>query len=483
MKPNARLIMTGLFSGLFLAALDQTIVATALPTIIKDLQGIQLYGWVAAIYLLSSTVSLPVFGRMVELYDSKKILLWAIAIFLAGSILSGISNSMVFLIGARGIQGIGAGGLFSITLAVVGIIFTPRERGKYQGYFGAVFGISSILGPLLGGFLTDTLSWHWVFFINVPIGIGSLFFIFRYMPSLKPEKTGNLDIRGAILMILWTTPLLLALSWAGNRFAWVSIEILSLFGFSALTLLLFIILELRSSEPLFDFRLLSNTTIRRTSLALLFFGAVFISTILFLPLYLVRVKGISNTRSGLALLPLTLGVVIASTLSGRLVSYIGRYKPVLVISNSWLLIWLLVFSIYLSPTASLTWIYTAMFLIGLGMGPAMPLFTVAVQNAVTRERIGTASSASQFFRQIGSSIGAAIMGGVLAANLKGFGIVNNTGLAGAGGNLPEKAMANAITRSISEIYRASAVLVAISLLLTVLLPDIVLKGKTEKRHI
>lgn len=413
-----RLAVIGVMLSLFLAALDQTIVGTALPRIIQELNGLDLYAWVATSYLLASVVALPVFGRLAELMAGKWVLLIASVIFLAGSALAGAAPSMEALVAFRGVQGFGGGGLFATAITTIGLLYPPRERGRIQGVFGAVFGLSSIAGPWLGGLLTDHLSWRWVFYVNMPVGAVALYFLIRHMPRLEPERRSSFDLPGALTLALWTVPLILACSWGGSTYPWSSARILGLFALAAVGLALFIAVERRSAQPLFDLSLFRNETFRWANLALLFFGGTFLGGIVFLPLYLVQVKGFSATNSGLSLTPLTLGVVAGSMLAGQLAVRAGRYKPLLLLSSLGALIIFGVFYATLSVTTPLWQVVALMVLLGVAFGPSMPLYTMAVQNAVTRERMGTASSATQFFRQVGSTVAVALMGTVLSGTIQ-----------------------------------------------------------------
>jgi len=412
------LTLVGVFLGIFLAALDQTIVSTALPRIVQDLGGMDRYAWVGTSYLLASTISVPIFGRLSDLISSRSLLLWAIGIFLAGSALSGLSGSMDQLIAFRAIQGVGGGALFAVATTTIGLLFSPRERGRYQGLFGAVFAVASVIGPWLGGLLTDHLSWHWVFYINMPVGALALYFIVLHMPRLQPASRHRFDLGGAVTLALWTVPLLLATSWGGHEYAWTSPVILGLFAAAAVGLAIFYYVETHTAEPLFDLTLLANPVFRWASVALFFFGAAFLSAMFFLPLYLIQVKGISATLSGLTITPLTIGSIIGAIGAGQLASRWGRYKPLMIAGMVWLLLNLLAMHWLIRVDTPLWQVLALMVSMGLGLGPGMPLFTLAVQNAVPPERLGTASSATQFFRQIGSTIGIALMGAVLAASLQ-----------------------------------------------------------------
>lgn len=409
--------LVGVFLCIFLAALDQTIVSTALPRIVQDLGGTNLYAWVATSYLLASTITLPISGRLADQISPKYILVVAAVLFLVGSALSGLSRSMDELILFRGIQGLGGGAIFAVASTVIGLMFPPRARGRIQGLFGAVFGLASVVGPYLGGLLTDSFSWRYVFYVNMPFGVLALYVLLVHMPLLHQPRRQAFDRAGAALLVIWTVPLVLALSWAGTTYAWVSPQILGLFGIALAGLIVFYLVERRSEAPLFPIGLLRIPTFSWAGLGTLFFGAAFLGSVLFLPFYLVMAKNITPLRAGLVMTPLTGGVVVGSMLSGILASRLGRAKVLLLIGNVWAAVFFLVIYRVLSPSLPLSHLIALMFVLGIGIGPGFPLYTLAVQNVVRRQEMGIASSGNQFFRQIGSSVGAAIMGVILVSTL------------------------------------------------------------------
>ncbi len=421
LEPNAterRIALVGIFLCMFLSALDQTIVATALPRIVQDLGGTTLYAWVATSYLLASTIALPVAGRLVDMVSPKYILIVAASVFLVGSALSGLSANMDQLIAFRAIQGLGGGAIFAVASSVIGLLYPPRERGRIQGLFGAVFGIASVIGPYLGGLLTDSFSWRYVFYVNMPFGAVALYVLLAHMPTLAPRRRQAFDFGGVASLLLWTVPMLLALSWAGSTYAWLSPQVLGLFALTAVGLALFYYLETHSASPLFDLSLLKLPVFTWAGVATLLFGAAFLGSVLFLPLYLVMARGISPEQSGLTLTPLTFGVVVGSFLAGQAASRLGRYKGLVVGST---LLAAVVFALLyhvLTTTIPIATLLAILVALGIGLGPSFPLYTLAVQNAVRRDQIGVASSGNMFLRQIGSAIGAAVMGAVLVSAIK-----------------------------------------------------------------
>lgn len=409
-------VMTALMLAMLLAALDQTIVSTALPQIASDLHGLNKYAWVATAYLLTSAVATPLYGKISDMYGRKKIFQSAIIIFLIGSALCGLSQNMTQLIFFRGLQGIGAGGLMTLVLAIIGDVVSPRQRGRYQGYFGGVFAIASVIGPLLGGLFTDHLSWRWVFYVNLPLGVIALAAIGArlHLPVHRTEH--RVDYGGAVLLAVSVVSLLLATVWGGIDYPWGSVQIIGLFVASLVGALLFVWRENRAKEPIIPLRLFKNDIFSVSVLLSLLVGMVMFGAIIFLPEYQQLVRGDSATKSGLMLLPLVLGVMGGSLTSGRLISKLGRYRKFPIIGTVLLIISFWLFS-HIAIDTSRVVLGAWMVVLGLGVGMVMPVMTLAVQNGVDRKDLGTATSSVTFFRSIGSSLGTAIFGAILTNRL------------------------------------------------------------------
>jgi len=415
-RRRVRLIFAALLLVLLLASLDQTIVSTALPTIVGDLGGLNHLSWVVTAYLLTATVAGPLYGKLGDLFGRKLVLQAAIVIFLVGSALCGLAQGMTELIAFRALQGLGAGGLIVVTLAVVGDIFSPRERGRYQGYFGAVFGVSTIIGPLLGGFFVDNLSWRWIFYVNVPIGAVALAVIAIAFRTQANRLRHDMDYLGAVLLAAALTSIVLFTSLGGTTWAWGSWQIVSLVVASIVLLPAFILVERRCTEPILPLSLFRERTFAVTSAVGFIVGFALFGAVTFLPLYLQITKGSSPTRSGLELTPLMAGVLVTSILSGNLITRWGRYKPFPIAGTALMAVGLFLLSRLEVSTP--TWeVLGSGVVLGLGLGMVMQVLVLAVQNAVDPRNMGVATSGSTLFRQIGGSIGVSIFGTIFANRL------------------------------------------------------------------
>lgn len=409
-------VMSALMMAMLLAALDQTIVSTALPRIANDLHGLNKYSWVATAYLLTSAVSTPLYGKISDMYGRKKIFQSAIVIFLIGSALCGLSQNMTQLIFFRGLQGLGAGGLMVMVLTIIGDVVSPRQRGRYQGYFGGVFALASVIGPLLGGLFTDHLSWRWVFYVNLPLGVIALSVIAARLHLPVRKTKHKVDYAGAALLAISVVSLLLATVWGGVDYPWGSIQIIGLIAGSLIAALLFVWRETAAAEPIIPLSLFKNEIFSVSVILSLLVGVVMFGAIIFLPEYQQLVRGDSATKSGLMLLPLITGVMGGSLVSGRLISKLGRYRIFPLLGTFLLIISFWLFS-HIAIDTSRVVIGFWMLILGAGVGMVMPVMTLAVQNGVDRKYLGTATSSVTFFRSIGSSLGTAMFGAILINRL------------------------------------------------------------------
>ncbi len=409
-------IMGAVMLGLFLSALDQTVVGTALPTIVTDLGGNSVYVWVVTAYLLTSTVTVPMWGKLSDLFGRRPILLIGIGIFLAGSALSGLSQNMAELITFRGLQGIGAGSMFPVALAVIGDIFSPRERGRYQGLFGAVFGLSFLVGPFLGGWITDSIGWHWVFYVNLPIGLVALAVIAVTLPNMRREGArGSLDIWGAVVFTVAIVSLLIGLTEKGltnaqgQAYGWFDWRVGGLILLAGLILAVFVVIEARAAEPIIPLGLFRNLNFSLVQLATFFLAFGFFGAVIFMPRYFQAVRGISATASGYMIWPLLVGLIATSVLSGQLVSRTGRYRRLLIVAAVVMAVGMLLLT-RLTATTSDPALWLWLFIAGVGIGPSMSVYTVVVQATVSQRNMGVATSTLVFIRQVASTVGLAIAG-------------------------------------------------------------------------
>jgi EmrB/QacA subfamily drug resistance transporter len=487
-QPPTRLrwALGALMLTLLLAALDQTIVSTALPTITSDLGGLKELSWVVTAYLLASTASTPIWGKLSDLYGRKLMLQSAVVVFVVGSAMAGLSQSMSQLIATRALQGLGGGGLMVLVMAVIADLIPPRERGRYTGLFGAVFGLASVIGPLLGGYITEHFSWRWIFYINLPLGIAAFVVLGAVLHLPRHREKASIDWLGAGLMVAGVVSLLLVTVWGGQEYAWLSPEIVGLGAFGVLMVVLFVLQERRAAEPIVSMDLFRNRVFTVTSAIGFVTGFAMFGSIVYLSIYLQVVDGSSPTVAGLQLLPLMAGIIVTSIVSGRLITRTGRYKVFPIIGTGLATVALLMFS-RLGGDTPYWQIAIAMAILGAGLGNVMQVLVLAVQNSVAPRELGAATSGSTFFRSIGGSFGTAVFGAVWAARLA-------SELAGllpggaAGGNVtssltsiralpPEaqQAVLGGFARAIDTTFLVAAPVMAVAFVLAWFVPEVRLR--------
>src|SRR5579859_7603900 len=405
-------VLIGVMLGMLLAALDQSIVSTALPRVIASLGGLEHYAWVATAYLLASTVSIPLYGKLSDIYGRRPFFIGGMVIFLVGSALSGTSQDMTQLIIYRAIQGLGAGALMPLAIAIIGDIFPPSERGKWQGLITAVFGLATIVGPIIGGSITDNWGWRWVFYVNMPIGIIAIVTAGFVMPKIVQRKHHTIDYIGTAALIAFAVPLLLGFSWAGTQYAWNSWQVILMFAVSAVMLVAFVLIELRAIEPIISPRLFKNSIFLVSTIAMFLMSAGMFGAVLYLPLFVQAVTGNSATNSGIVLTPMMLGFMFSSIAGGQLLSRTGRYKILAIYGFVVAAIGMFLLS-RMTATTGNGQISLNMVVLGLGLGVMMSLFTIVVQNAFPFRQLGEVTAGLTFFRSIGSTIGVAVMGSIM----------------------------------------------------------------------
>ena len=487
-RGSVRMVVFSIGLLLLLASLDQTIVSTALPTIVSDLGGLDHLSWVVTAYILASTVVAPLYGKLGDLYGRRNMVFLSVGLFLIGSTLCGLADSMTFLIAARALQGLGGGGLFVLALAVVGDVIAPRDRGKVQGVFAAVFSLSSVAGPLLGGWFVEVASWHWIFYINIPVGlIAAAGFATGFAPTGR-RVSHSIDWAGAATLSIALASLTLVTSLGGHTIPWTSPVALALIAATLVAGGLFFLIESRAAEPILPPSLLRQNVFVMTSIIGFITGAAMFGAITFLPLYLQIALGMSPTVSGLMLVPMTAGILLTSTAAGRYMGRTGKYRTLPMIGTALMAAGALQLTLLGEATGTVQF-GLAILVLGAGMGCIFPVVTTAVQNSVPREMLGTATAAGVMFRQIGGSLAVAVFGALFTA-----GVAAELGEAGFAGGLDigpamaaalpadQKAeLAGAIVTAIHPIYWIVAVLAAIGFIVSFWLEEVPLTGRMVPR--
>lgn len=415
--PRRHIVLTmgGLMLAMFLASLDQTIVSTAMPRIVADLGGFDRFTWVTTAYLVASTTVVPIAGRLSDLYGRKVFFLGGICIFLVGSVLAGVSQTMNQLIVFRAIQGIGGGSIMAMSMTTVGDLFSPAERGKYQGVVAGVFGISSVIGPTLGGFITDSLSWNWVFYVNLPLGLPVVALFIHFFPNIRPVgRIHRLDYAGMALLVLIVAPLLIGLSLGGIQYEWLSLQVIGILAFAAVMILVFVAVERRASDPIMPLSIYSNRTVSVSLVAVFLTGFGMFGSIIFIPLFFQGVLGASATSSGSFLTPMMLGMVVAAGLSGQALSRLGGHYRVQGLVGIVVMGVGIVLISRMTADTSFGQAVMSIVVTGIGLGITFPSFTIAVQNAIPPNQLGAATAATQFYRSVGGALGLAVLGSYMA---------------------------------------------------------------------
>ncbi|MDA8116229.1 MAG: MDR family MFS transporter [Actinomycetota bacterium] len=491
--------LSGLMLGMLLSALDQTIVSTALPTIVGDLGGLNHLSWVVTAYLLTSTAVTPLYGKISDLYGRKRLFQFAIVVFLIGSALAGLSQNMGELIAFRALQGVGGGGIFAMVLSIIGDIVPPRQRGKYQGYMGAVFASASVFGPLAGGFLTDQISWRWIFYVNLPIGIFALIVTSIVLKLPVNKLRHKIDFLGSALVSAAVTTLLLVTVWGGQTYAWGSTTIVALIAASLALAAAFIWREAKAAEPILPLGLFRNRVFSVSSAMGFISGFALFGAVIYLPEYMQMVRGVSPTGSGLMLIPLTLGIVIGSVGSGQMISRMGKYRIFPIVGSAMLIGGFYLLSLFKAHTPYyVEAVY--MLITGVGLGLSIQVIVLATQNSVSMKEMGTATSAVTFFRTMGGAIGTSFFGNILinrlthnltvllpgaGASARGAADAAMSGTPAAMSHLPapvHSAVIDSFVRSLHVVFLWAIPFAVISLVLALVLPERPLRSTSGAHH-
>lgn len=409
-------IMIAIMASMLFAALNQTIVGTSLPRIVSELGGMEYFNWVFTIFMLTSSITAILVGKLSDIYGRKPFILAGLATFIIGSFLCGTASDMIQLIAWRGIQGFGGGMIMSTAFTAVGDLFAPRERGRWQGLMGAVFGLASVLGPTLGGYIVENWDWHWVFWIFLPFGFVAFALIWRLFPSTAPGEKKQIDYWGSIFLTCTMVPLLLAFSWAGKDYAWTSVEILGLFGASLAAFVIFVGIEHRADNPVLPLHLFQNSIFSLSNVIGFCMGLGMFGTVMYMPFFIQGVIGTSATQTGFIMMSMTLSMVFSSAVAGQMITRTGRYKILALIGLGIMSFGMYLMSIMDTSTSNLTAAINLV-ITGLGLGIAFPIFTLTVQNAVHHRFLGVATSSTQLFRQLGGTVGVSVMGTMMFSRI------------------------------------------------------------------
>ncbi|MCX7921683.1 MAG: MFS transporter [Clostridia bacterium] len=513
-KKRVIFVMIGVMLSVLLAALDSTIVGTAMPKVINDLHGMDKYAWPFTAYMLCSTIVIPIFGKMADIYGRKPIYFIGLIIFLIASALCGLSQTMMQLIIFRGLQGIGGGILMSNAFAIVGDMFSPAERAKYMGIVVSVFGLSSVVGPTLGGYITDNLNWRWVFYVNIPVGIAAMVTMFVALPYLKDTSLKRvIDYAGAAALIVSLVPMLLAFTWAGKDYEWLSPQIIGMLVFSTVMLIVFGYIESKAAEPIIPLSLFKSSVFNISSLAGFLSNSLMFGAVMFIPLFVQVVIGSSASTSGMVTTPMMLSLVIASIIAGQLISRVGKYK-LMAVGGFILSVIGAVLMATIDMKTSNTTITLYMIVLGIGIGVIMPIINITVQNAFPQSQLGIVTSAMQFFRNIGATISSAIFGSVMISHmnkglseidlsrvpneeLKGFfrdpqALTNVEAINAVRQHMPEAAIGlfdklmdqvkEIITSSLHQVFLICIVISVIGFITILFLKEIPLKGRQTSKQ-